>query len=114
MELRHVALLITNVRDTKRLEIKQNYKIQIIIKRLLAVKTKIKIMKDTIIYKGFKFEYNLNHQPEEPQTRDYPGCAEEFEIYDITLNGIDASELLEAQIEEFENFVIKKLKQTKP
>jgi hypothetical protein len=62
--------------------------------------------KEIITYKGFEFEYNYYYQPEERQTHDYPGCDEEFEITNITLNGIDASELLESQIEEFEQEVI--------
>ncbi len=66
--------------------------------------------KERITYKGFEFEYNYYHQPEERQTHDYPGCGEEFEIYNITLNGIDASWLLESQIEEFEQEVIDNLK----
>jgi hypothetical protein len=67
-----------------------------------------------INYKGFQFEYKLDYQPAEPRTLEYPGCAEEFEIYNITLNGIDASELLENQIEEFEEFIINKLKNYNP
>lgn len=66
--------------------------------------------KERITYKGFEFEYSCYHQPEERQTHDYPGCGEYFEITNITLNGIDASELLEGQIEEFETEVIDNLK----
>jgi hypothetical protein len=66
--------------------------------------------KERITYKGFEFEYNYYHEPEERQTHDYPGYGEYFEITNITLNGIDASELLEGQIEEFEEEVIENLK----
>lgn len=64
----------------------------------------------SITYKGFDFDFNYYYQPEERQTHDYPGCAEEFEIYNITLNGIDASELLEYQIDEFIDQAIENLK----
>lgn len=64
----------------------------------------------SIEYKGFVFDFVYDYQPEERQTYDYPGCPEEFEIYNITLNGIDASWLLESQIEEFEQEVIDNLK----
>tara|TARA_R110000782_G_scaffold113080_1_gene203046 strand:+ start:561 stop:782 length:222 start_codon:yes stop_codon:yes gene_type:complete len=70
-------------------------------------------MKETVSYKGFEFEYNLYYQPEEKQTYDYPGCHEEFEITQITLNGIDAEDLLEDQIEEFFDYVIANLKEQK-
>jgi hypothetical protein len=71
-------------------------------------------MKESVEYKGFKFEYDLYYQPQENQTRDYPGCSEEFEITGITLNGVDASELLEGQIEEFEEYIINELKNYNP
>ena len=71
-------------------------------------------MKNSVEYKGFTFEYDLYYQPEERQTHEYPGCGEEFEISNITLNGIDAEELLENQIEEFEQFIIKELKSYNP
>ena len=64
----------------------------------------------SIEYKGFVFDFVYNYSPAERQTHDYPGCGEEFEIYNITLNGIDASWLLESQIEEFEQEVIDNLK----
>ena len=71
-------------------------------------------MKNTVNYKGFEFEYILNYQPDENQTNDYPGCGEDFEITEITLNGVDASELLEGQIEEFVDFIINELKSYNP
>lgn len=61
-------------------------------------------MKDTVNYKGFEFEYDLYYDAEETH------CAESFEITGITLNGVDASELLEDQIDEFEQFIINELK----
>lgn len=64
----------------------------------------------TYNFRGFDFEFKVNYQPEERATLEYPGCSEEYEIYDITLNGINASELLENCIEEFEEELIKHLK----
>ena len=61
-------------------------------------------MKDTIIYKGFEFEYDVTHILAEEQTNTH----ESIEVENITLNGIDASELLETQMEEFENFIWEK------
>jgi hypothetical protein len=60
----------------------------------------------TINYKGFEFNYEYNYEPYEQQTYEYPGSPAQFEIYNITLNGIDASDLLENQIEEFDEYVI--------
>jgi len=65
---------------------------------------------EVINYKGFEFNYQYNYQPAEKQTHEDPGCDEDFEIFNITLNGIDASELLEGQIEEFEEAVINDIK----
>lgn len=62
--------------------------------------------KSTINYKGFDFDFEYNYEPYEQQTYEYPGSPAEWEIYNITLNGIDASELLENQIEEFDEYVI--------
>jgi hypothetical protein len=61
-------------------------------------------------YKGFDFEYELDYQPAEGQTLDYSGCEEEFEIYNVTLNGIDASDLLANQWDKFYKFIINDLK----
>lgn len=58
-------------------------------------------MRDTIIYKGFEFEYDVTHILAEEQTNTY----ESIEVENITLNGMDASELLETQITEFEHFI---------
>lgn len=64
-----------------------------------------------INYLGFDFEYKYNYTAGRPQTWDDPEEYEEFEIYDITLNDIDATELLESQIESFEEAVINQLKE---
>ena len=64
---------------------------------------------NTINYRGFDFEFELDYQPAERQTLYYPGCAESFEIYNITLNGIDASDLLHRNIDDFEEEVINQI-----
>lgn len=58
-------------------------------------------MKDTIIYKGFEFEFDCKFYPAEQETNTHAT----IEVENITLNGIDASEILETQIEEFEHFI---------
>ena len=65
---------------------------------------------NTVEYKGFTFEYKLYYQPAERQSLEYSGCAEEFEITNVTLNGIDATELLADQWDIFEEFIIDNLK----
>lgn len=62
--------------------------------------------KDTINYKGIDIDFNYNYSPEEKQTWDYAGCGEEWEIYNPTINGQDADELLESQWDEFIDSVI--------
>lgn len=64
----------------------------------------------SIEYKGFDFDFNYNFSKGCPATHEEPEDYDEFEIYNITLNGIDASDLLEGQIEEFEQEVIENLK----
>jgi len=66
--------------------------------------------KSSINYKGFDFDFEYNHYKGLPATHDDPEECEEFEIYNITLNGIDAEELLESTITEFEDEVIQQLK----
>jgi len=66
--------------------------------------------KTSINYKGFDFDFEYNHYKGLPATHDDPEEYEEFEIYNITLNGIDAEELLENEIDRFESEVIEYLK----
>lgn len=70
--------------------------------------------KENVEYKGFIFEYDLNYTPAERQSFDYKGNDEEFEISNITLNGIDAEDLLDGQREEFEEYIINELKSYNP
>ena len=67
-------------------------------------------MKNTINYLGHEFEFDFNYQPAERRTHDYPGIDEEFTIYNITLNGIDVTDLLDRQMDDFEEQVVKQLK----
>lgn len=64
----------------------------------------------SVTFRGFDFDFQYNYTPEETQTYDSPGWAAEVKIYNITLNGIDASELLEDCYEEFEEAVIESIK----
>ena len=66
--------------------------------------------KSSINYKGFNFDFEYNYSKGSPATHDDPAEYEEFEIYNITLNGIDAEELLENEIDRFESEVIEYLK----
>lgn len=67
-------------------------------------------MKNTINYLGHEFEFDFDFQPDEIRTHDYPGIDEEFQVYNVTLNGIDAFDLLSGQFADFEQEVIKQLK----
>jgi hypothetical protein len=66
--------------------------------------------KSSVNFRDFDFDFKYNYSPEEKQTHDHPGYPEEFEIFDITLNDIDASYLLQECIEEFEQVAIDSLK----
>jgi len=67
--------------------------------------------KAEVEYKGVKFEVTYYHQPSEPEVRyysdgtGYPGCAEHFEIENITFKGEDFTELLENNFEEIEELI---------
>ena len=63
----------------------------------------------TINYKGFEFNFEYNFSAGRPATWEDPEEYEEWEIYNITLNGIDAEELIEDMREDFEQEVINNL-----
>ena len=67
-------------------------------------------MKHTINYLGHEFEYRFTYSPPRRATLEDPEEYEEFDIYDITLNGIDATDLLDRQIDDFEGAVIRYIK----
>jgi hypothetical protein len=67
-------------------------------------------MKETINFRGFDFDVQYDYEPEERQTHDYPGYPETFVFWEVKLNGIDATELLEAYFEDFEEEAIQQIK----
>ena len=67
--------------------------------------------KSSINYKGFDFDFEYNYSAGRTATYEDPEEYEEFEIYNITLNGIDAADLLDRQIDDFEEAVIQYLKE---
>lgn len=75
--------------------------------------------REIVSFKGFDFECDVYHQPAEEEVRyysdgsGYPGCAEEWEFTNITLNRINAEELLENIREQFEEEAIKQLRHEK-
>lgn len=65
----------------------------------------------SIYFRGFEFDFEYNYSAGTPATWEHPGDYEEWDIYNITLNGIDASDLLCRYIEDFEQEVINNLKE---
>lgn len=60
----------------------------------------------SINFRGFEFDFIYTYSPGRRATWQDPEEYEEWEIFAIKLNGIDADELLESYIEEFEQAVI--------
>ncbi len=60
----------------------------------------------TINYKGFLFDFEYNYSAGTIGTWEYPEEYPEWEIYNITLNGINAEELIEDMREDFEQEII--------
>jgi len=67
--------------------------------------------KSSVYYKGFTFDFEYNYSAGNLGTYETPPEAEEYEIYNITLNGIDAYDFLDRQIDDFEEEVINHLKE---
>ncbi len=67
-------------------------------------------IKHSVHYKGFDFDFSYNYTPGRKSTWEDPEEYEEYEIYDVTLNDIDAEFLLYSQWSEFVDEVIKQLK----
>ena len=65
--------------------------------------------KSSINYKGFNFDFDYNYYAGSPATYEQPEDYPEWEIFNITLDGIDASDLLDCMIEDFEQEVINHL-----
>jgi hypothetical protein len=65
--------------------------------------------KSTINYKGFDFDFEYNFSAGARATWEDPEEYDEWEIYNITLNGIDAEDLIEDMREDFEQEVVEYL-----
>ena len=69
----------------------------------------------TVEYKGVELEVEYDYQPEEAcvmyysDGSGYPGCAEQIDITEITINGVDVFELLENDLEEIEELISNKI-----
>ncbi len=63
-----------------------------------------------INYRGFDFEFEYTYSKGRAATLEEPQEYEEWEVYNITLNGIDADELLERYYDDFIDAVIEHLK----
>lgn len=66
--------------------------------------------KSSINYRGFDFDFEYNYSAGRPATWEEPEEYEEWEIYNITLNGVDADELLDMYIDDFVDEAIEQLK----
>jgi len=67
--------------------------------------------KSRINYKGFDFDFDYNYYAGSPATYEQPEDYPEWEIFNITLDGIDASDLLDCMITDFEVQVIEHLRE---
>ena len=67
--------------------------------------------KSSLNYRGFDFEFEYNYTAGRPATYEDPEEYEEFEIYNITLNGIDADDLLDRYMDDFIEEAINDLKE---
>lgn len=73
-------------------------------------------MEATIKYRGLELDVEFDYQPEEPEVRyypdgsGYPGCAEEIDVYKVSLNGTDITELFD-DFTEMEEEISKQIKE---
>jgi len=68
-------------------------------------------LKSSINYRGFDFDFDYNYYPGSPATYEDPEDYPEWEIFNITLNGIDASDLLDGMYDDFTEEAINYLKE---
>ena len=61
-------------------------------------------------YRGFEFDFKYNYTSGSSATWEYPEEYEEFEIYNITLNDIDAEDLIHPMYDDFIDEAIKSIK----
>jgi hypothetical protein len=66
--------------------------------------------KDCVVFRGIEFEFDYTWTAGRPATWEDPEEYDEWEIYNITINDVDAEELVDCFREEFEEEVINKLK----
>jgi hypothetical protein len=66
--------------------------------------------KSSLNYRGFDFDFQYEYSAGRPATYEDPEEYEEWEIYNITLNGIDADELLDRYMDDFIDEAIENLK----
>ena len=67
-------------------------------------------IKSSINYRGFDFDFEYNYSPPYLGTWENPPESEEYEIYNITLNGIDAEDLIDPMYDDFIEEVINNLR----
>jgi hypothetical protein len=69
----------------------------------------------TIKYKGVELDIEFYFSPSEASVMyysdgsGYPGCAEEVEIYSVGHNGADISELIDDQLDNIEEELLKQI-----
>lgn len=61
-------------------------------------------------YRGFNFDFKYNYTSGSPATWEHPEEGEEYEIYAITLNDIDAEDLIHPMYDDFVDEAIKNIK----
>jgi hypothetical protein len=54
---------------------------------------------------GLAVDLVFDHQPEEPDTWDNPGCEEDFQLESATVNGVDITALFDEQPELIEKAI---------
>ena len=67
--------------------------------------------KSSINFRGFDFDFEYNYYAGTPATHEEPEDYPEWEIFNVTLNGIDASDLLDGMYNDFEEEAINQLKE---
>lgn len=65
----------------------------------------------SVFYKGFTFDFEYNYSAGNLGTYETPPESDEYEIYNITLNGIDAEDLIDPMYDDFIEEVINNLKE---
>ena len=66
--------------------------------------------KHSFNYRGFDFDFKYNYTSGSPATWEHPEEYEDYEIYNITLNDIDAEYLIDPMYDDFIEEAIKDIK----